>query len=378
MGLRLCYIADAASIHTQRWVKYFVIQGCEVTVVSQRYEKIPGATIIVLASKQSSLLMRKAEALFNAIKLRRLLRRLKPDIVHVHYIYNRAFPLNLAFWKIKNLIVSTWGSDIVAYTPKERWNQSFYKRFILKQAKFITATSHYLARETAKYAPPNKEIHVIPFGIDEGIFIPSNKVSRKKDTTVTLGFVKHLLPKYGLEYLIQAMALVVVKYPDTCLIMAGKGEMEEKLKGMVHNLGLEQNVSFTGFIPHEEVPALLQSIDIFVMPSCFEAFGVAAVEAEAMEVPVVATRVGGIPEAVSDGVTGILVEPRNPEQLAEAIVKLIEDPELRLRLGKEGRRYVLENYRWEENAAEMARLYQQFMLQNRQGRKGKSIEGMRI
>ena len=360
LRLSVCDIADASSVHTQRWAGYFVRPGCVVTVISPRYGEIPGAKVIVFASNRHGL-MRLAEALICAIRLRRLLRRLKPDIVHVHYIYNRAFPLNLAFWKVKNLIASTWGQDVVAYTLRERLNQTFFKRFILKQARLITATSHYLARETAKYAPPNKEVHVIPWGVDEEIFIPSSKVNSMEDRMVTLGLVKSLEPTYGPEYLIQVMALVVARYPTARLVMAGKGAMEEELKRMVLNLKIEQSISFVGFVPHEEIPALLQSIDIFVMPSCFETFGVAAVEAQATELPVVATRVGGIPEVVVDGVTGILVEPRNPEQLAEAILKLIEDPELRLRMGQEGRRYVLKHYRWVDNAAEMAKLYRQYI-----------------
>ena len=228
MALRLCYIADANWLHTQRWVEYFVRQGCDVTVVSPRYGEIPGAEVIVFDSNRRGL-MRLAEAFIYAIKLRRLLRRLKPDIVHVHFIYNRAFPLNLAFWKINNLAVSTWGRDVVAYTPKEGLNQIIYKRFILKQARLICATSHYLARETARYAPRRKEIHVVPFGVDLGVFVRSNRVSRPKDRTITLGFIKHLDPKYGPEYLLQAIALVVKQHPDCRLIVVGKGEMEEEL-----------------------------------------------------------------------------------------------------------------------------------------------------
>jgi len=98
-------------------------------------------------------------------------------------------------------------------------------------------------------------------------------------------------------------------------------------------------------------------MDIFAMPSIHEEFGVSAVEAQAMEVPVVATRVGGIPEVVEDGMTGVLVEPRNVEQLAQAIIRLLENPELRLEMGRKGREYVLAHYQWDENATEMEKIY---------------------
>jgi glycosyltransferase involved in cell wall biosynthesis len=108
--------------------------------------------------------------------------------------------------------------------------------------------------------------------------------------------------------------------------------------------------------------AAMQIIDIFVMPStCQESFGVAAIEASACEVPVVATRLGGVPEAVVDGQTGILVPPFDAKSLAEACISLIRDPQRRKTLGKAGRQFVLERYQWKANAATMASVYAQVL-----------------
>jgi glycosyltransferase involved in cell wall biosynthesis len=134
--------------------------------------------------------------------------------------------------------------------------------------------------------------------------------------------------------------------------------MDNHLKQLSVDLKIKKHVHFTGYKQYNEIPAILSELDIFVMPSLIEAFGVAAVEAQAMEVPVVASNVGGVSEAVLDGKTGILVEPRNVQQLAAAVIKLIKDPELRKSMGKEGRRFVLENYNLEENVCLFERLYQ--------------------
>jgi glycosyltransferase involved in cell wall biosynthesis len=176
-------------------------------------------------------------------------------------------------------------------------------------------------------------------------------------SAVTLGFFKHLKPKYGPEYLIRAVEMVVRQYPRTRLLMAGSGELRSHLEALTGQLGLTRNISFLGAVEHRQVSEVLKNVDIFVMPSIREEFGVAAVEAQAMEIPVVATRVGGVPEVVRDGITGILVETRNSEQLATAIIELIENPEKRREMGKEGRKYVLSHYRWEDNAALMDDLY---------------------
>jgi glycosyltransferase involved in cell wall biosynthesis len=143
--------------------------------------------------------------------------------------------------------------------------------------------------------------------------------------------------------------------------MAGSGELRSQLEELTGQLGLTRSVSFLGAIEHRQVPELLRNVDIFVMPSIREEFGVAAVEAQAMEIPVISTRVGGVPEVVLDGETGILVEPGDSEQLAQAILALIENPALRRQMGKRGREHVLANYRWEDNAALMENLYQRIV-----------------
>jgi len=157
------------------------------------------------------------------------------------------------------------------------------------------------------------------------------------------------------------MGLVIDRHPRTRLLMAGSGELCSQLEELTEQLDLTHHIAFLGAIENRRVPEILKDVDIFVMPSTQEGFGVAAVEAQAMEIPVVATRVGGIPEVVLDGETGILVEPGNSEQLAQAILTLIENPTLRKQMGERGRKRALANYRWEDNAALMERLYHGFV-----------------
>lgn len=112
-------------------------------------------------------------------------------------------------------------------------------------------------------------------------------------------------------------------------------------------------------IHHNKIPEYLSSIDIFAMPSVFrsETFGVSAIEAQAMGIPVVASRVGGVPEAVIDGITGLLVKPGDPMALAEALERLILDPELRKKMGIKGREFVESKYNWSNNLEQMIKVY---------------------
>ena len=366
--MKICFISGITGIHTQRWVQHFAGKGHEVSVISptaKRKVNIPKVNVIELTidafSMKSSFAQKKGFFL-NALEIRKLLKKIKPDITHIHsfdYIHPLMVALvNIFLGKFPNLIVSTWGSDVVPNPPRTYFSQRdiLSKRLLLGQAKEITATSQFLARCTSRLAPKKKEIHVVPFGVDCDLFSPRKKI---KSARITLGFVKHLLPKYGPEYVVRAMKIITEKYHDTRLIMAGIGTLEKELKTLSRSLGISEKIEFVGKVPHEKVPDLLAKTDIFVMPSIYdsESFGVAAVESEAMEIPVVATRVGGVPEVVLNEKTGILVEPRNSEQLAHAVLKLIENPELRWQMGKNGRKYVIENYNWEDNAKLMEDIY---------------------
>jgi glycosyltransferase involved in cell wall biosynthesis len=179
---------------------------------------------------------------------------------------------------------------------------------------------------------------------------------------VRLGFFKNLQRKYGPHVLVEAFATIAAECPRTRLTLAGAGEMADALRTRVAQLGLSDKTEFPGRLPHDRMPAAVRAMDVVLMPSvCQESFGVAAIEASACEVPVVASRVGGVGEAVVDRVTGLLVPPGDPDALAGACIGLIRDPQRRRQLGRAGRRFVLDNYQWRQNAATMAAVYGQLL-----------------
>jgi len=151
---------------------------------------------------------------------------------------------------------------------------------------------------------------------------------------------------------------VVKKVSDITITIAGTGEMTPRLKELAVSLKVDSHVDFVGLVDHSEVYALLEKHHIMVMPSLQEAFGVAALEASACGRPVIASRVGGVPEVVEDGVTGLLVPPGDVGALAEAIVGLARDRERCERMGRAGREMVRQRYRWEHSLDMMSELYE--------------------
>ena len=366
-ALRVLMVAEAATSHTHKWAAYLVEQGYSVTVVSQSPGEISGARTIQFPPDGVwwSWLPRVRAGggwprwIAGWPQWRRILASVDPDIVHVHFIageardcfYYRACP---------RLVVSAYGSDVVFdrdAPPAARTVRRI--RSLLRQAARVTATSHFLQAETRKFLPPRLPIRVLPFGVDCEQFKPAAAPDAVKAGEIVLGFVKTLSSAYGPDILLEAFASIHAQRPRTRLILAGCGPMDASLRARSAELGLGESVSFPGRVPHADVPRLMQRFDLFVMPSVVqESFGVAALEASACGVPVVASRVGGVAEVVIDGTTGVLVEPRDARALATACVTLIDRPLVRRSMATAGRRFVLARYDWQDTAAQMRTLYE--------------------
>jgi glycosyltransferase involved in cell wall biosynthesis len=350
--MRICVLGPARSIHTRRWVEALAERGHDITYlnVSAQPRQFRGVQVVDIRGGR----LRRLQARRAAI------RELRPDVVHQHSL--PATPANLTFWRIPRLVVSSWGGDAVRNDPYDERRRpalaGLWQRFLLRQATAITATSRFLAAETGALAPADADITVIPFGVDCETFSPQRRAPSSGRDDVTIGFIKHLESRYGPEQLVRAFAILAKKHLGAQLVMIGEGSMRQGLERLTQELGVADRVTLTGRIPHQEVPSALAGLDIYVMPSMFkESFGVSALEASAMELPVVASATGGVPEVVVDGETGFLVPPGDVDALAAAVERLIEDPDRRWQMGRQGREWVLSRYKWGDSVLAMEKLY---------------------
>jgi glycosyltransferase involved in cell wall biosynthesis len=163
----------------------------------------------------------------------------------------------------------------------------------------------------------------------------------------------------GIQYLLEALALLRARGIELECAIAGEGSLRPELEKQALTLGLRAYVRFLGFV--SDNAAFLDGIDLFVMPSLFEGLGVAALEAMAAGKPVVASRVGGLAESVLDGVTGILVPPRDAAALAQAIERALRQPELAREMGRKGRERVLKHFTLEQMAAKNESYYYELL-----------------
>ena len=177
--------------------------------------------------------------------------------------------------------------------------------------------------------------------------------------------VARLVEHKGVDQAIRAFALLAPDFPDLRYAVAGIGELQPSLETLARSLGVADMVRFLGGVTDDELPALFNVASIYIGPSRHmhdkvEGFGIALVEASACGVPVVGGNVGGIPDAVRDGETGLLVDSESPEAIAAAIRRLLQDDSLRARLGGGGRAAVESHYNWERVTADMRRIAGEF------------------
>lgn len=350
---RICIFGDERSIHTRRWVEGLRSLDIQVELLTLIKDPLFDIGGISLGAKSKI-------GYFTKIgKLRSKVKKLNPQIFHAHHASSFGFLASFVDHPAK--VLSVWGYDVISFPYRNFINRAIINR-ALKQDTFITATSECLRNAVLKLNSDIKDIEVIPFGADTSLFKYSE---RKPSDKIVIGIAKSLRPKYGIEILIRAFNDLIAKHKNIYLKIVGKGTNEMEYKKLIKDLNIEDSVEFLGFIEHSKLPALFAGFDIFVMPSVVEdeSFGVAAVEASATGLPVVATDVGGVSEVVKDNVTGYLIEKKNVEKLAAAIEKLILDPQLRLNMGKAGRDYVVQRYNWEENLLAMKNLYEKILAE---------------
>jgi L-malate glycosyltransferase len=349
--MRVVYLADAPYVHTRRWVQHFVAAGWDAHLISFRPAEIPGATVHYVDGLER---IGKARYLAHARRVRRLVRELRPDLLHSLHLTSYGFLAGVS--GVHPNIASVWGRDVMAVASSMPW-YGFLTRYALSKADHVTATGPRLAEATLRYTPAGKPVTVVPYGIDLERFRPIDPRPATRDPIV-IGAVARLSPEKGLDVLLDASMMLSKKGTDLRVVLVGHGPERSKLERKATKLGIAERVEFRGDVPHNHVPDVLAELDIFAMPSREEGFGVAALEASAMQLPVVASDTHGIPDAVEHERTGLLVPPNDATALAEAIARLAGDPALRERLGRQGRAFVEERYRWQDNSKQMERLYQ--------------------
>ena len=205
---------------------------------------------------------------------------------------------------------------------------------------------------------------IVPPGVPILEELPGLVPAAGSSSGTVLGSAARLVPIKGIVYLVRALALLRKEIPGIRLEIAGLGQEGPKLQNEVRSLGLEDSVAFIGW--KDNLTPVMSGWDVFVLPSLDEGFGMAALEAMAGGLPVVASAVGGVPELVEDGRTGLLVPAGNPEALARALRRLLLSADLRRSMGEAGRARARAHFSEERMVLEFSRIYEELLALPRQ------------
>lgn len=303
------------------------------------------------------------------MKLRRLLQEREIDIVHTHLIRADFFG-RLAAWTagVHGIVATVHNVERyhVSSRPVARLARAF-ERFSMRGVGKVVCVSDAVRQAILKREnlAPSK-VTTILNGVDLEHFRPAPRpregVLRQlgiAEGRRVIGTVGRFYPQKGIPYLIQAGMGVVRERPDTVFLMVGEGPTRGDMWRKIEALGLAENFVLAG--PRLDVREMLSAMDLFVMPSLWEGLPIAVLEAMAMGLPCIVTNVGGNPEVVRHGTTGWVVAPRDPGELQDRVLQLLEDDEQRRRMGEEGRRLVEREFDVRLTTRRYAELYEEMM-----------------
>jgi len=356
--MKLCFLAPANSIHSYVWVKYFANLNHTVYWVSLdplNGEPIPNVQFHELEGDNKNLL-----SLWRKIrKFKKLLSKIRPDVLHIQSA--GTYGLAGLMSGFHPLVLTAWGSDILS--ALNSFPRKVLAKKLLQSSELITCDADHMVEAMVKLGGQRKVMHLIHFGIDverfksqetdqalldiKGLSLPPRIVS-----------LRSFYPVYDIATLIQCIPLVLREFSDASFVLIGRGPLQEALESQARELKVLDHIHFLGQLPNNDLPILLNGMEVYVSTSLSDA-GLASSTAEAMacELPVVITDSGENNLWLRDGEDGFLVPVKNPEKLAEKIIWLLMDPQLRKRLGQAGRKIIVKKKNYHVEMEKMEHLY---------------------
>jgi glycosyltransferase involved in cell wall biosynthesis len=310
--------------------------------------------------------------------IRKLIRTEQIDILHSHG-YKADIYGYLATRRLRIPIIATRHNQRgLRHTLAIRLYE-FLDILFLRRFNAVAAVSDLIAEELLRAGVAPRKVTVIGNGIDVSRFVgasPTLSEELNKEQRLLIGTAGRLIPQKGIEYFLMAASEVLTTFPTLLFGIVGEGPHRPALERSMKDLGIERNVVFTG--PRSDMPNIYASFDVFVLPSLEEGMPMTVLEALASGLPVIATKVGAVEKLVFPNQTGILVQPGEAAGLAAALISLIGNPELRVRLGQNGRSLVQNEHSSSVMSQRYLRLYQELLNEKAQVQKPISVSDLTI
>jgi len=336
-------------------------------VISFENARIEGTTVHVL---KLPVLVKSATfplKMASIYRIKSLIKRIKPDILHAHYVTN--YGLFGALCKFNPFVITAWGSDVLII-PEARITSMIKKpiaKYALRKANLITCDAQHMKEAMRRLGIAPEKVNIIYFGVDTRKFSTGEKSEELRaklgiHDSPTVISLRNLEPLFDIESLIRSIPLVLKEIPESKFVIAGKGSEEKRLKEMAKSLGVSDSVKFVGFIQNDKLPQYLTTMDVYVSTSLSDA-GIAASTAEAMAcgLPVIITDVADNKKWVEDGENGFIVPIKDPKSLAEKIIYSLKNENIRKKFGKINRKIIEERNNYYKEMEKMEDIYKELI-----------------
>jgi glycosyltransferase involved in cell wall biosynthesis len=251
--------------------------------------------------------------------------------------------------------------SVHGYTFTVSYAQWLLRRFVCLRSKLIRVNSRAVRRMVSSWGVDEGKMRLVSDRVDLSMFRPDVDCSEVRERLglkwPTLLYVGSLIELKGVETLLKALPLVKKSFPDVKLLLVGDGPLRGRLMELAEELGVKDLVVFVGQVEHHMVPKFMAASTLLIHPSLSESLGRVLLEAQASGRPVVASRAGGMREALREGVTGLLFTPGDHLDLAEKVLKLLSNPTLLANMGSEARRFMAERFEFWRLERQLVKLY---------------------
>ena len=321
----------------------YIIEGLAGRGIENELACPTGAAIATEVGKSAQvheLPMRGDLDIGMAFRLLKLIQAIRPDIVHLHSRRGADLWGGMAAHMAGVPCILSRRVD----NPESRWQVALKYRLY----DHIITISEGIRQVLLSEGLTPQHVSCVRSAVDATPYLaPSNREALQREfglpaIACVIGMVAQLIPRKGHRYLIDAVDTLKTEYPDLRVLMFGRGPLHDELESEIARRGLASIISLTGF--RTDLPRWMGALDILAHPADMEGLGVSLLQASAAAVPIIASRSGGMPEAVLDGKTGILISPGNTGELTDALRRLLDAPDLRRRLGQAGRERILAEF----------------------------------
>lgn len=363
--ITIAYLADGSSVHTERFLEYFVERGYRVHLITYTPSKMKNVKIHNIATPRTMVPIRIVQTV-------NLIRKIRPSILHAFYVTNNGFVGALSGFH--PLVITPLGSDITT-DPERSKILRFLVKFALRKADLVHAADTFFEKRLTELGCVPEKVFVQSFGVDTDLFSPEARSQslRKEigiDGLYSVLCARWWTPTYGVEILVKAAPLVLKKVPCVKFILLGGGPLENRLRRLAKELGVYEKILFVGKVPAEKMPSYLASIDLYVETiSTYRADSVGKVVKARGESVLGQTNrevmACGTPQILSDMPSvksstwfrGLTYKQLDYKDLAEKIVQLLSDTKLRERIGEESRKTVVQAFAMDKTMRQWEKIY---------------------